>query len=680
MARLAFITFFIIGLLFAWVAPVHSNLISTESTKHAILIGNAAYGGRAELRNPINDVRSLAGALADLGFQIHLLENADKASFDTFLEDTTENLDPGALTLFYYAGHAVQKDGLNWLLPLGFSMRDERDLETEAIGLDAVIGALEEARAEVKIVVLDACRENPFDTGEVVFGDGLAGVAATGETLVAYATSAGEVAFDGAGVNSPYAGALVSALAVEELELYGVFRLVRQKVRQATQGRQLPWVSGSIENEIVLHPASQRLSQDYADVLPLTSAVHWRAIENSRDPVDFEEFASLHPGTKAAEAALKRASDLNTNGQSVPPRPDLEVVQPFGAPVSLTRCDLWVSQPNDPYRLASPVESGLVNTHTAIRDCSIALTRNSSSARLNFLLARALDIAEDFETARVLYERAAELGYATAHFNLGLMYRHGRGVVPDDKLGIQHYFEAAIQGNPSARVALGKLFSEGLGVPKSISEAKRWLELAADDNNPWAIDYLGNLYRLEEKNYQKAFDYYSKGVALEFSTSVMNLARLHRDGMGVEKDRNRAMALFQQAIQLGSYSAPYHLARMLLKPEGMEIGNPVRAYELLELSIERGFPWAIWQLARSWENGDFGERDIETSAFYLNLSIEVGNSMPRNGGPLLVQEATDMLSEVSPDLSQNQRDSIEERLLEWLRQNSVHDFNLEFPY
>ena len=158
-----------------------------------------------------------------------------------------EHLGPNAVGLFYYAGHAVQSNGKNYLIPVGASISREPDLEDEAVSADAVLAQMKYAGARVNLLILDACRDNPFRSFSRSLSQGLAQMKeAPHGSLIAYSTAPGEVADDGDGWNSPYSAALAKAMQVDGEPVEDVFKRVRASVWDATGNRQLPWESSSL--------------------------------------------------------------------------------------------------------------------------------------------------------------------------------------------------------------------------------------------------------------------------------------------------------------------------------------------------------------------------------------------------------------------------------------------------
>jgi hypothetical protein len=236
-------------------------LIVQKQKRVALVIGNAAYP-EDSLKNPVNDAIDVAKALTDIGFDVTLLENADRRKIHDAVKNFNRRLSQGEIGLFYYAGHGVQVAGENYLIPVDAKLDSESDVDIYSYPLKAVINAMETANASVKIIILDACRNNLFlrswgSTGRSLSSRGLAEVKRSGRgTLISYATAPGEVAGDslGKGRNSPYTAHLLKYLKAPNLEIGLMFRRVRDDVLQATNDRQVPWVSESLVGEVYLNP------------------------------------------------------------------------------------------------------------------------------------------------------------------------------------------------------------------------------------------------------------------------------------------------------------------------------------------------------------------------------------------------------------------------------------------
>jgi Caspase domain len=216
----------------------------------ALLIGNGDYPA-APLRNPANDARSMAQALGDIGFDVMFLENVDQRQMRRAIIQFGDRIREGGIGLFFYAGHGMQVGGRNYMIPVDADVKSEAEVEADAVDVATVLARMETARNKLNIVILDACRDNPFVRRFRSTAKGLASIDAPVGTLIAYATAPGSVALDGTGANSFYTGALVEAIKTPGLRVEEVFKRVRQTVRVKTQGKQIPWEASSLEGEFV---------------------------------------------------------------------------------------------------------------------------------------------------------------------------------------------------------------------------------------------------------------------------------------------------------------------------------------------------------------------------------------------------------------------------------------------
>jgi hypothetical protein len=215
----------------------------------ALVIGNSAYRNITPLDNPRNDARLMATTLQGLGFQ--LVGNGaqidlDKSAFDAVLSKFGDAVLGADVALFYYAGHGVQVSGRNFLVSVSANPTKEADVYLQMVDTNVVMSQMEGASTKLNIVLLDACRNNPFGgRGLRATGGGLAQMQAPEGTLISYATQPGNVAQDGDGGNSPYSKALANTIRKPGLGLFEAFNEVGLEVKHATGGSQQPWVSSS---------------------------------------------------------------------------------------------------------------------------------------------------------------------------------------------------------------------------------------------------------------------------------------------------------------------------------------------------------------------------------------------------------------------------------------------------
>lgn len=228
----------------------------------ALVLGNSDYLHEPQLRNPSNDAADVGGALRALGF--HVIEglNLDKAATDRKLREFIAASDGADIALLFYAGHGVQLDGRNFLVPTDAALRRRADLDFELIDVERVVTSVESG-ARTTLVILDACRDNPLAANlapqaerSIAVSRGLSPIAVSGAgTLIAYSTAPGHVAADGAGRNSPFTSALLRNIATPGLEIKALMTRVRSEVAKATSDQQIPWETESLRNDIFLVPA-----------------------------------------------------------------------------------------------------------------------------------------------------------------------------------------------------------------------------------------------------------------------------------------------------------------------------------------------------------------------------------------------------------------------------------------
>ena len=226
----------------------------------ALVIGNSEYAS-GSLANPANDARMIAESLSNLGFNVVTRRNADQMTMKRAIQDFGARLQkagPGSVGLFYYAGHGVQLNGRNYLIPTGAHIDREGDVDIEAVSADWVIEQMRYARNRLNIVVLDACRNNPFARAARSMDRGLAVMDAPAGILIAYSTAPGSVAADGDASNSPYTEALARAMRDVHEPVEQVFKRVRIGVMNATAGRQVPWESSSLTGDFYFSGPNRR--------------------------------------------------------------------------------------------------------------------------------------------------------------------------------------------------------------------------------------------------------------------------------------------------------------------------------------------------------------------------------------------------------------------------------------
>jgi uncharacterized protein YraI len=298
----------------------------------ALVIGNSDYRLVPALPNPVNDAILIARTLEGLGFTVTLQQNSDRQSTATAIRDFGKALKVAgrdAVGLFFYAGHAVQAGGQNYLIPLAAPVESEADLEIYAVKASWVVRQMRDADNDFNMIILDACRNNPFEGAFRSVDGGLTRMQAPSGSLVAYSAAPGQVAYDGEGANSAYSAALATTMGLPGLKVEDVFKRVRVAVEAATNGSQTPWEESSLRGDFYFNPvglAATGVAEAGAKQEAATAdkeVVFWNSIENSGDPAMFEAYLARFPeGIFRGLAELK--IDALRAGSPAPPTAALE--------------------------------------------------------------------------------------------------------------------------------------------------------------------------------------------------------------------------------------------------------------------------------------------------------------------------------------------------------------------
>jgi uncharacterized caspase-like protein len=271
-----------LALLLLLLAPLTA---ASEASRIALVIGNARYKD-SPLINPVNDARALSAALRSAGFEVIELHEQGSAGMRRAIREFGEKLRGKDAGLFYFAGHGVQVRGRNYLVPVDADIKYEDEIEDQSVEIGLVLSKMESAKARVNLVILDACRNNPYARTNRSAANGLAPIDAPIGTLVAFATSPGQVASDGTGANGLYTSHLVREMAAPGLKVEDVFKRVRAGVRMASAGRQIPWENTSLEGDFYFREGLRRDGQGSEDAIKQAVA---DALTRSREEADREK-------------------------------------------------------------------------------------------------------------------------------------------------------------------------------------------------------------------------------------------------------------------------------------------------------------------------------------------------------------------------------------------------------
>jgi formylglycine-generating enzyme required for sulfatase activity len=307
----------------------------------ALIIGNGAYTNAPRLKNPVNDATDIADALSKLGFNVDHGVDLNQKQMKFMIREFGQKLKGGGQGLFYFSGHGVQLRGRNYLIPVDADIQSEADVEDQGVDANLALGLMDEANNGLNVVILDACRNNPFARSFRATTNGLAQVDAPTGMLIAYATAPGRVARDGTGRNGTYTAELLKQMRVPGLPVEEMFKRVRANVRQQTGGEQVPWEASSLVGDFYFNKATTASSASANPTSGATSAKadpaaveleYWEMIKNSIDAEDFRDYLKEYPAgphaviarsnVRRSEAAAKSGASEAKPTNTVPaPKP-----------------------------------------------------------------------------------------------------------------------------------------------------------------------------------------------------------------------------------------------------------------------------------------------------------------------------------------------------------------------
>ncbi|WP_171136710.1 caspase family protein [Ruegeria sp. HKCCA6707] len=571
---------FLIRSLTAVILMLFSACAALADKRVALVIGNSDYLAVGSLDNPINDASDLAIALEGLGFDVFLGTDLTRDEMLTLAESYGATAADSDVSLLFYAGHGFQVDGRNYLVPVDAEISTPADIPEQTVAMEEFVSRMERSDG-IRLVFLDACRDNPFEgTGLDVGGDGLARVGSAADFLFAYATQPDNVAYDGTGRNSFFTEALLSHIYTPGQDISDLLISVRKDVLAATGGRQIPWDNSSL---------TQQFRFDNSPVTASEETLLWQVAANAQDPSLMQLYIDRYPqGAHVGEVvafldkadqgefvtrsfstgdADEQAERLWKLAQRSRMRPLLEfyleqypdgrhveqaqrVIASIPRPEDSTPggiCERLATHPRD--RTASipgvPFTRLQENAISAIQACSAAAAQSPDLPHYVALLARATIASGDIERAVTLYRQAAEQGDLRAMVSLAQLYEGGTGVGQDTSRALELYRSAAAGGSFDAMINLAVTLFEGQIVPKDETRAVALLQQAADGGS---------------------------------AKATFNLGVLAQDGIAGSPDQ--ALGYFQRAARDGEYQG--YLAAAILLDEGRGVPrDPSEAARML---------------------------------------------------------------------------------------------------
>jgi TPR repeat protein len=644
----------------ALIALVLAAATSAQAEKRiALVIGNGAYAKVPRLPNPTKDSAAMAALLRKVGFDV--VEKADLSAdaMRHVLRDFSEHVHDADIAVVFYAGHGMEMNGANYLIPVDAVLARDVDVEDEAVSLERVIRTIEPAR-RLQLVILDSCRDNPFLRSmrrTVVSRSLRSGHADVDERalppnmLIAYAQKAGATADDGSGSNSPYTTALLKYLPTPGLDVELALRRVRDEVLKTTSNRQEPFKYGSLGGaELPLVPAAaspQASSQTPAPSTPpkfSEAAESWDRTKDTTNIALLEAFIVRYKDSFFAQLARARIDELKK--QEPPPViniPEKVVIArpPLPTNAESLRLKLSADQGNSDAQATLGFfylegRGGLTrDDREAARLFKLSADQGNAAgqANLGVVYRDGRGLTKDDREAARLFKLSADQGNASGQTNLGFFYLEGRGgLTRDDREAARLFKLSADQGNADGQANLGFFYLEGRGgLTRDDREAGRLFKLSADQGNASGQANLGFFY-LEgrgglTRDDREAARLFKLSADQGNAMGQANLGVVYRDGRGLTKDDREAARLFKLSADQGNDTGRVNLGVFHRDGRGGLTKDDREAARLFKLSADQGNAAGQANLGYFYEFGLGGlMKDLYEAARLYKLSAGQGNA------------------------------------------------------
>lgn len=671
---------------------------AAEAAKRvALLIGNQEYQATPPLKNPMNDVELMRKTLLEAGFdEVDVALNVDLLGMKKALRAFEDKVYGSEVAVLYYSGHGIEMNGTNYLIPTDAVLKSDRDVEDEALAMERAERSLNGA-TRLKLVILDACRNNPFldkmtsSSGTTrAVQKGLAKVEPDGaDTLVAYASRAGTVALDGAGVNSPFAEALAKYIAQPGVDIRIALGQVRDEVVKVTQRKQEPFVYGSLggaqiylsikELNVTVNNNSteDKTEPKKEEVAPngiSSAAADWQNIKDLADKELLEAFITKHGADPVykmlaekklkllaeAEAkadvsadqiaweALKGSTDVAAIKRFMERYPEskykgeAEVAIASLAPAqnqTVISSDMKdTAAARDCYLLAAEPQSmtgfpGVyltkIDARRALTACAQAVNENPQDAMLINLLGRAHEADRNYTEARRNYTKASEMGNLFALTNLGWFSVYGIDGPVNVEDGKKAFEKGAISGNHAAQASLAFLYRDGYGdTEQNNTEAIKWYEKSAEQGNASALGNLGWFYREgvgTSKDFQKSLAYYKRGADAGDMSSISAMGYAAQNGLGMPQNYDEARKWYEKGANAGDSYSMASLGFLYDAGAGVK-QDYVEARYWYEKAADAGSAYAMGNLSRLYDQGLGTSVDAKEAVRWAVAAVERGDT------------------------------------------------------
>ena len=503
------------------------NQPATASDHIALVLGNSKYQAVPQLDNPSNDAADFAGKLRSIGFDVIEKRDATRDEMAHAVREFSDRIQSAKVALFFYAGHGLQMAGENYLLPVDAKVEKEADVRFNTISLNDIQQEME-GPGRANIIVLDACRDNPFaaklaHSGRGITSRGLGRIDASGVgSLIVFSTQPNNVALDGSGRNSPFMTALLNRVDTPGLEVRQMISKVRGDVLAATDQRQVPWDNSSLVGDVYL--------TGQGSLPPAT------ATAPMQNPVVAAAPASTTPRS-TDDAAPEPNNDCDRLAA-------LKV--PFSSPQAVH-------------------EAELIDWPKAAMACQTELTAHPTEMRFEYQLGRSLMMEKAYVEGLRHLRSAAGGGFAEAITDVGRAYYFGQGVVQSYPTALDWFNKANDAGSMRALASLASMYGDGRGVKQDAVKSLDMAEKAVEGGNPFGLLIIATHYFNGSgvaKDYKMAAQYYQQAADLGDGKSMKFLANMYEAGYLGPPNPQKADELRANALRIDPNSGnpePYRL-------------------------------------------------------------------------------------------------------------------------
>ncbi len=605
----------------------------------ALVIGNDDYVQVTDLKKAVSDARAIGATLGSVGYEVIVAENVTRREMNRQLQHFASQLDVGDEALFFFAGHGVEIAGRNYLLPTDIPSAkpgQEDFVTTEAIAVDRVLDRIRARGTRVSILVLDACRDNPFPkAGTRSLGStrGLARTAAPEGTFIMYSAGVGQTALDrlsdaDPSPNSIFTRSLIPLLKTPGLSLTRTARQVRrdvQKLASTVSHEQRPAYYDEVTGDFFFAgEGEQQAAKPRTPEDPAERA--WTAIQKTESKAVLETFLKNYPDSIFADFARARLEELKESRVAIV-RPDPPKKPEPKGPPPVHACDNQAAHPDYAATGVTGTKSfDQIDSDAAIKACREALDEWPGTERFEFQLARAYSKGKRYEEAFGIFHRLAQAGHPGAMTNLAIAYSYGRGVATDVAEGGRWFLKAAREGDTVGMIgaAVTKLNAKGTQEQK---EGVEWLEKAQAKGSSDATRRLGIVYRDGtgvRREYSRAASLFEKAATAGDSAAMFYLAGMYDEGKGVRKSRKQAIEWYRKGSEAGNARAKTSLGHAYYKGDGVP-KNFQESFRLWSDAARAGNATAKNNLATLYVNGEGTTRDYDKAADLMLEAYKSGN-------------------------------------------------------